>query len=680
MTRRRKALWAVLIFLTALVVAGYAAYPVVVRKLLTGPKLRALIDARPQDFFIDWEEASSPRIGHVVIRNLTLRGSDPNVQWFARVEKIELEYSLLALLRRTFQAHDVRGSGLTFALRSKLPAGSTVADAALLPPIPGFSDPPLKSPDDHFFVEPRPWVVDLRNVSIDRFEDIWVNQVRYRGAARVQGGLFLRPLQLVRIEAAAISFDGGQVRIGDSPDGLGLSGSIIASSRAFEPLRVPLPDLPGVLTAELKLDIRADKLQALGQFVSLPAGATIADGAATIAIRAASREGVVDGQVTLGIEGGQARLGEAAGTIGFSGSVVASSPPVQLLREPRGDLLGALTADVKLDVRLDKLQTLGSFVSLPASASISGGAATIVVNGTVRKGAVGGQVTLGIEGGQARLGKTPGTLGFSGSIVASSRPFSLLREPRGDPLAALTGDVKLDVTFDRLEALAGLVSLPAGTKIERGTATAAIRVAAKEGVADGTLSVAIKNLGLKTKEYRLHGDASVALPVRGWKLSARSYDVSGARVKITDVYSTGDDPARSWWGTVDIPFGRVGTTISAQPVLHCRDARPLLAIFGVTLPGWTNGLVKLDDFSATANVTSAPGVLRVTDVDAKGGTFHILGQFTQDGTVGNGAFLIQSGILLLGVEVVPPKPAKVRLFLAKQWFEKQVKPAAAGGK
>jgi len=585
-TRRRKALWAVLIFFTALVVAGYAAYPVVVRKLLTGPTLRALIDARPQDFFIDWEEASSPRIGHVVIRNLTLRGSDPNVQWFARVEKIELEYSLLALLRRTFQAHDVRGSGLTFALRSKLPPGSTVADAALLPPIPGFSDPPLKSPDDHFFVEPRPWVVDLRNVSIDRFEDIWVNQVRYRGAARVQGGLFLRPLQLVRIEAAAISFDGGQVRIGDSQDGLALSGSIIASSRAFEPLRVPLPDLPGVLTAELKLDVRADKLQTLGQFVSLPAGASIVGGAATIAIRGNAREGVVDGQVTLGI-----------------------------------------------------------------------------------------------EGGQARLGKTPGTIGFSGSIVAASRPVPLLREPRGDPLAALTGDVKLDVTFDRLEALAGLVSLPAGTKIERGAATATVRVAAKEGVADGTLSVAIKNLGLKTKEYRLHGDASVALPVRGWKLSARSYDVSGARVGITDVYSTGDDPARSWWGTVDIPFGRVGTTISAKPILRCRDARPLLAIFGVTLPGWTNGLVKLDDFSATANVTSAPGTLRVMDVDAKGGTFHILGQFTQDGTVGNGAFLIQSGILLLGVEVVPPKPAKVRLLLAKQWYEKQVKPpSAAGGK
>jgi hypothetical protein len=679
-TLRRGALWAVLILLTALVAGGYAALPLVARRLLTGPQLRVLINARPQDFFIDWEEASSPRIGHVVIRNLTLRGSDPNVQWFVRVEKIEFEYSLLALLRRTFQARDVRGSGVSFALRGKLPPGSTVADAALLPPISGFPDPPLKSPDDHFFVEPKPWVVDLRNVSIDRFDDIWVNQIRYRGAARVQGGLFLRPLQQVRIVAAAISFDGGQVRIGDSPDGLGLSGSITISSRAFEPLRVPLPDLPGVITAELKLDVRADKLQTLGQFVSLPAGASIAGGAATIAIRGAVREGVVDGQVTLGIEGGLARLGEAPGTIGFSGSVVASSRPVQLLREPRGDLLDALTGDVKLDVRVDKLQMLGQFVSLPAGASIADGAATIAIRGAVREGVVDGQVTLGIEGGLARLGHAPGTIGFSGSVAASSRPVQLLREPRGDLLEALTGDVKLDVRVDKLQTLAGVVSLPAGTKIERGGATATIRVGAKEGVADGTLSVAIKNVALKLKEYRLHGDASVELPVRRWKLSARSYDVSGTRVRLTNIYSTGDDPARNWWGTVDIPSGRVGKTISAKPILRCRDARPLLALLGVTLPDWTNGLVKLDNFSASANFTSGPETLRVTDLDANGGTFHILGQFTKNGSVGNGAFLIQSGILLLGVEVVPPKPAKVRLLFAKQWYEKQVRPPAAGGK
>ena len=66
MTRRRKALWAVLIFLTTGIVGAYAALPAVVRRLLTGPQLRVLINARPQDFFIDWEEAKPlPFIYHL---------------------------------------------------------------------------------------------------------------------------------------------------------------------------------------------------------------------------------------------------------------------------------------------------------------------------------------------------------------------------------------------------------------------------------------------------------------------------------------------------------------------------------------------------------------------------------------------------------------------------------------
>jgi hypothetical protein len=585
-TRRRKALWAILILLTTAVVAVFASLPAVARRLLTGPKLRVLINARPQDFFIDWEEASSPRLGHVTLKNLTLRGSDPNVQWFARVEKLELEYSLLALLRRSFQARDVRGSGLSFALRSKLPPGSTVADAAVLPPIPGFSDPPLKSPDDHFFVEPRPWLVDLRNVSIDRFEDIWVNNLRYQGPARLQGGLQLRPLQMVRIEAAAISLEGGQLHIGDSPGSLGLSGSIVVSSRQFEPLRVPLPELPGVLTADLNLDVRAETFQTLDRLITLPAGAKLEGGAATAGIRVASKEGVLDGTISLSIDGGQLRLGDA-----------------------------------------------------------------------------------------------PGRVGFSGTVVVSSRLFELKRVPVFGTPGLLTGEVKLDLRVDKLKTLEKLVSLPAGAKIEGGAGTATIRVAVKEGIADGKVSVALKNAAVRTKNYRIHGDAAVDVPIRQWKLSGGPWDVSGTRVALTDVYSTGDDPKRGWWGTVDVPSGRVGkTTISAKAGLRCRDARPLLGVLGVKLPGWADGLVKLDDFSATANLMTAPETMRVTDLDAKGGTFHILGQFSQDGTVGNGAFLVQSGILLLGIEVVPPKPAKVRLLLAKQWYEKQVNPAAAGGK
>ncbi|HEY1435194.1 MAG TPA: hypothetical protein VGG65_07450, partial [Thermoanaerobaculia bacterium] len=310
---------------------------------------------------------------------------------------------------------------------------------------------------------------------------------------------------------------------------------------------------------------------------------------------------------------------------------------------------------------------------------LEAGAATAGIRATSKEGVLDGTFSLSVDGGQLRLGDAAGLLGFSGTVVVSSRPFEFERVPLFDIPALLTGEMKLDLRVDKLKTLEKLFSLPAGGKIEGGSATATVRLAAKGGLADGKVALAVKNAAVRTKEYRLHGDATVELPIRRWKLSSGSYDVSGTHVALSNIYSTGDDPTRNWWGTIDVPSGRVGKTISAQPTLRCRDARPLLALLGVKLPPWTNGLVKLDNFSATANLTAAPATLRVTGLDAKGGTFHILGQFTQDGTAGNGAFLVESGILLLGIEVVPPKPAKVRLLLAKQWYEKQVKaPAAAG--
>jgi hypothetical protein len=41
-----------------------------------------------------------------------------------------------------------------------------------------------------------------------------------------------------------------------------------------------------------------------------------------------------------------------------------------------------------------------------------------------------------------------------------------------------------------------------------------------------------------------------------------------------------------------------------------------------------------------------------------------------------GAFLIESGILVVGVEIAPPQKTKVRPFFAKQWYEKLPKSPA----
>ena len=125
-----------------------AVYAGAAHWLLSGPRLRALINADPESLTLDYGEASSLGPGRVTIRNLRIRGSDHNVQWVIRLADARVDYSVLALAKRTFRAERLRGTGLAFFLRNKLEPGEVgSSDPAVLPPIPGFADPPLRSPE-----------------------------------------------------------------------------------------------------------------------------------------------------------------------------------------------------------------------------------------------------------------------------------------------------------------------------------------------------------------------------------------------------------------------------------------------------------------------------------------------------------------------------------------------------
>ena len=146
---------------------GRALYPVATRWLLTGTRLRAMINAQPQYLLLDWGAAVSEKPGHLTIKNLTIRGSDPNVQWIIRLADADVEFELSALLKRTFRVTTLHGSGLSFFLRNKIkPELVKTTDTSVLPPVPGFPDPPLRSPDDKFPpVDPKAFLIDVRSPS-----------------------------------------------------------------------------------------------------------------------------------------------------------------------------------------------------------------------------------------------------------------------------------------------------------------------------------------------------------------------------------------------------------------------------------------------------------------------------------------------------------------------------------
>ena len=149
------------------------------------------------------------------MKNLRIRGSDPNVQWIVILPEATLRYSLMPLLRRSFIVTQLRPTSIQFRLRQKLSPGKfTEAQAKQLPPIPGFSDPPLRAEAEKL-PEPRsnPFTFEVRDVATDVFDDIWVDSFRYRGPSKLRGRFRLKPGYRAQIGPASVDFGGGALEV-----------------------------------------------------------------------------------------------------------------------------------------------------------------------------------------------------------------------------------------------------------------------------------------------------------------------------------------------------------------------------------------------------------------------------------------------------------------------------------
>ncbi len=104
--------------------------------------------------------------------------------------------------------------------------------------------------------------------------------------------------------------------------------------------------------------------------------------------------------------------------------------------------------------------------------------------------------------------------------------------------------------------------------------------------------------------------------------------------------------------------------------MSCSDARPLYTLFGAKLPGWTEGIFKLEGLKATARVRLASRLLDMENLEASGGKFHIAGRYRQKGDDRHGAFLVQTGILSVGISI-DGQSSSVKLLGAKKWFAEQ---------
>ena len=483
--RRKPRRVAAALAIAAILLAGafLLAHMLVTRWLLSGPRLRAWINTSPETTLIEYDEAVSTVPGTLRLKNLRIRGSDANVEWIVRLAEARAEYSILALLSRTFRVQRVSGSGLTFRLRQKLDRRDAHhLPAAELPPIEGFSDPPWRKPEPE---EPAavdsgdPWTVEVGGIGIDRFEEIWLDGYHFEGSARLRGAFRLRPGRLARVGPADVDFASGTLRVAGHPLLDAVAGGIHAAIAPWDP-RV---------------------------------------------VRGGAVWRNVDARIDFHGPGGH---------LDFLNAFLRDS------REPR----------------------------------FEGGQGVFSAQGAIDRGKASGRAHLASRGGRARL--------------------------------------------------SGL---------------------------------------------QLTGSARVSLRIPSWDLERGPVDLSGSALQLTDVAASGAADSREWWARLDLPKARVRDGLEADLKLECRDARPLLAALGVGLPRWTRGLLTLEGLTAEAGVMLASARTRVRGLEARGGKFHILGEYARDGGDEEGVFLLESGLLRVGVGA--GGRASVRVFAPRRWYVKE---------
>ena len=143
----------------------------------------------------------------------------------------------------------------------------------------------------------NPWRVEVRNIRIEHFDDIWFDAFHYRGTAHLDGAFFLRPGLMVWIGPARVVIEAGEMRIGGRPSALSVAGSIEARSSRSSPEGARQRGL-AESSGNVKLDARFDRLESLEHFVS-SAGTRFEDGAGKATMDGSIEQGIARGEVAL---------------------------------------------------------------------------------------------------------------------------------------------------------------------------------------------------------------------------------------------------------------------------------------------------------------------------------------------------------------------------------------------
>jgi hypothetical protein len=510
------------------VLAGsWALYLVAMNVFLRTRLFRNLISEDPTAILVDYTSAYSIVPGVVHAEGLRIRGSDSNVQWILTIDRCDLHLGVLDFAHKRFHASHVRGDGVSMRVRQKA-SSFTAEEAAALPPVPGFTDPPMAAPKGPPLTDAQYdlWSIWLEDVVADHVREVWVDTMRYTGDLQIRGRWFFRPVRWLDVGPAAMEIRTLDVSYGPLETwASGVTGRLLVTIHPFDVRAVPLKEMPGRVSVDG--DLRG------------------AVHVATIAQRALRGTPV------------EAVRGESsfAARIALDHGVVLPGTHVHV------DPFGAVVAGLGLDV----------------AAEVEAG---VVVDDDRL-----GHATVEVRGARATQAGTARASLASVKAAVASRDLDLTR-PFTDPSYEVAID---DLAAPSLAYWSARLPLPAHLGIDSGELHASGQGTGSltKETLDGDLRAAVHGLAVDGGQERVRGDLATTVRVVA-SLAERRADLSSSEVSLEGVHAeargvtvTATHVALHAPRLVVVAAGVLGQVVLDAPSVDVPSLAPLGTLFSL---------------------------------------------------------------------------------------------------
>ena len=281
---------------------------------------------------------------------------------------------------------------------------------------------------------------------------------------------------------------------------------------------------------------------------------------------------------------------------------------------------------------------------------------------------------LEVRGGALRAGSEPAASEIRGALKALVHPWQTRESPGSKMLRFLTGEANLKGTLGSATLVNQLIGDLPGTRIEKAAGDARVEAALDKGIARGKIALSVPDAVVRALDVRLRGKLDVEARIARLDIEKGGVEVSGGHANLTEATVTDEGKAHPWWARVALQEARSQADSPAVLVsrltVRAQDARPLMLLLNAKLPDWARDFLAMEGLQATAQVRFGKSLLEIRRLDAAGGKARIQGDYRVRSKAKRGTFLIERGLLAIGVGIENEK-TELRILGPRKWFEER---------